>query len=314
MANNNSVTRADIKRLLDSYCRGNNAKIVASDVEDLKSRAVKQWFNNFACWLVKDENRFLLEYSIDTVIKTRPFPILGEKSKEYTYDLYVDCDDDSRDFIAQTFISNNRKKKFNIEYLSEEDKHGIIISCGDDDLSTYIASLNRILADKSLKIVGECGKEMASYINPAIHLQPSNYDYMSLLRRTCGALLVSTYGYGEKLDNKYFAYGCSFYRALAKSIEGGVADIGKIAEECAEVITTVFANLKGILNYYQDGVVPDFEVTVKDKKVRVSKEILDGAMRGFLRETYVNNKDFPEYVYNLSLPVATVFMSAQAGK
>ena len=38
-------------------------------------------------------------------------------------------------------------------------------------------------------------------------------------------------------------------------------------------------------------------------------------MRGFLRETYVKNaKDFPEFVYNLSLSNSEVYGNGQAGK
>ena len=318
MVNDNSVNRDDIKILLDFYCRDESkAKIVAKDkaVEDLISRAKERWCDNLACLCVEGGySSSFLKDNVGTFIKMCPFPILGENSKEYACDLYVDCDDVSRDFIAQALISK-KKRDFKIKCPSDKDKHGLIISCDYRDLQTVIAFLNRILNDSRLSLVEESGKETGEYINPAIHLQSSNYDYMSLFRKACGALFVSSYGNGENLDNKYFAYGCSFYRALTKSIEGGVADIGKIAEECAEVITTVLDNIRDFCNYYSYGIVPSFELTVKGKKVRVSKEILDEAMRGFLRETYEKNaKDFPEFVYNLSLSNSEVYGNGQAGK
>ena len=221
MANDNSVTRDDIKILLDFYCRDESkAKIVAKDkdVEDLISRAKEQWCYNLACLCVEGGySSSLLKDNVGTFIKMCPFPILGENSKEYACDLYVDCDDVSRDFIAQALISK-KKRDFKIKCPSDKDKHGLIISCDYRDLQTVIAFLNRILNDSRLSLVEESGKEMGEYINPAIYLQSSNYDYMSLFRKTCGALFVSSYGYDEDLD-KYFVYGCSFYRSLTKSIE-----------------------------------------------------------------------------------------------
>lgn len=317
MANDNSVTRDDIRILLDFYCRDESkAKIVAKDkdVEDLISRAKEQWCYNLACLCVEGGySSSLLKDNVGTFIKMCPFPILGENSKEYACDLYVDCDDVSRDFIAQALISK-KKRDFKIKCPSDKDKHGLIISCDYRDLQTVIAFLNRILNDKSLKLVGECGKEMDEYINPAIYLQSSNYDYMSLFRKTCGALFVSSYGYDEDLD-KYFVYGCSFYRSLTKSIEGGNADLDEIIAEHKAVLTIVLDNIRDFCNYYSYGIVPSFELTVKGKKVRVSKEILDEAMRGFLRETYEKNAiDFPEFVYNLSLPNSEVYGNGQAGK
>ena len=317
MANDNSVTRDDIKILLDFYCRDESkAKIVAKDkdVEDLISRAKEQWCYNLACLCVEGGySSSLLKDNVGTFIKMCPFPILGENSKEYACDLYVDCDDVSRDFIAQALISK-KKRDFKIKCPSDKDKHGLIISCDYRDLQTVIAFLNRILNDSRLSLVEESGKEMGEYINPAIYLQSSNYDYMSLFRKTCGALFVSSYGYDEDLD-KYFVYGCSFYRALTKSIEGGVADLDEIIAEHKAVLTTVLDNIRDFCNYYSYGIVPSFELTVKGKKVRVSKEILDEAMRGFLRETYVKNaKDFPEFVYNLSLSNSEVYGNGQAGK
>lgn len=317
MANDNSVTRDDIKILLDFYCRDESkAKIVAKDkdVEDLISRAKEQWCYNLACLCVEGGySSSLLKDNVGTFIKMCPFPILGENSKEYACDLYVDCDDVSRDFIAQALISK-KKRDFKIKCPSDKDKHGLIISCDYRDLQTVIAFLNRILNDSRLSLVEESGKEMGEYINPAIYLQSSNYDYMSLFRKTCGALFVSSYGYDEDLD-KYFVYGCSFYRSLTKSIEGGNADLDEIIAEHKAVLTTVLDNIRDFCNYYSYGIVPSFELTVKGKKVRVSKEILDEAMRGFLRETYVKNaKDFPEFVYNLSLSNSEVYGNGQAGK
>ena len=317
MANDNSVTRDDIKILLDFYCRDESkAKIVAKDkdVEDLISRAKEQWCYNLACLCVEGGySSSLLKDNVGTFIKMCPFPILGENSKEYACDLYVDCDDVSRDFIAQALISK-KKRDFKIKCPSDKDKHGLIISCDYRDLQTFIAFLNRILNDSRLSLVEESGKEMGEYINPAIYLQSSNYDYMSLFRKTCGALFVSSYGYDEDLD-KYFVYGCSFYRSLTKSIEGGNADLDEIIAEHKAVLTTVLDNIRDFCNYYSYGIVPSFELTVKGKKVRVSKEILDEAMRGFLRETYVKNaKDFPEFVYNLSLSNSEVYGNGQAGK
>lgn len=317
MANDNSVTRDDIKILLDFYCRDESkAKIVAKDkdVEDLISRAKEQWCYNLACLCVEGGySSSLLKDNVDTFIKMCPFPIIGENSKEYACNLYVDCDDVSRDFIAQALISK-KKRDFKIKCPSDKDKHGLIISCDYRDLQTVIAFLNRILNDSRLSLVEESGKEMGEYINPAIYLQSSNYDYMSLFRKTCGALFVSSYGYDEDLD-KYFVYGCSFYRSLTKSIEGGNADLDEIIAEHKAVLTTVLDNIRDFCNYYSYGIVPSFELTVKGKKVRVSKEILDEAMRGFLRETYVKNaKDFPEFVYNLSLSNSEVYGNGQAGK
>lgn len=317
MVNDNSVNRDDIKILLDFYCRDESkAKIVAKDkaVEDLISRAKEQWCYNLACLCVEGGySSSLLKDNVGTFIKMCPFPILGENSKEYACDLYVDCDDVSRDFIAQALISK-KKRDFKIKCPSDKDKHGLIISCDYRDLQTVIAFLNRILNDSRLSLVEESGKEMGEYINPAIYLQSSNYDYMSLFRKTCGALFVSSYGYDEDLD-KYFVYGCSFYRSLTKSIEGGNADLDEIIAEHKAVLTTVLDNIRDFCNYYSYGIVPSFELTVKGKKVRVSKEILDEAMRGFLRETYVKNaKDFPEFVYNLSLSNSEVYGNGQAGK
>ncbi len=311
MANNNSVTREAIKKLLELYFRDCDAKIVAKDkdVEDLISRAKEQWCDNLACLCVEGGySSSLLKDNVGAFIKMCPFPILGENSKEYACDLYVDCDDVSRDFIAQALISK-KKRGFKIEYPSDKDKHGFTISCDYRDLKTVIAFLNRILNDSRLSLVEESGKEMSDYINPAIHLHSCD-----LFCKVCGALLVSTYGYDEDLD-KYFAYGCSFYRSLTKSIEGGNADLDEIIAEHQAVLTTVLDNIRDFYNYYSYGTVPNFELTVKGKKVKVSKEILDEAMRGFLRETYVKNaNDFPEFVYNLSLSNREVYDSGQAGK
>lgn len=311
MAKDKSVTRADIKWLLELYFRDCDAKIVAKDkyVEDLISRAKEQWCDNLACLCVEGGySSSLLKDNVDTFIKMCPFPILGENSKEYACDLYVDCDDVSRDFIVQALISK-KKRDFKIECPSDKDKHGFTISCDYGDLNTVIAFLNRILNDSRLSLVEESGKEMSDYINPAIHLHSCD-----LFRKTCGALFVSSYGFDEDFD-KYFVYGCSFYRSLTKSIEGGNADLDEIIAEHKAVLTTVLDNIRDFCNYYSYGIVPSFELTVKGKKVRASKEILDEAMRGFLRETYVKNaKDFPEFVYNLSLSNSEVFGNGQAGK